>query len=369
MKNYHSINKLSTPDNIVAKTQKIKLKSKELQRELPIYLHDYFIFLSQSVAVSTELEYTRDIHFFFRYLINETTLTQALDIKDIRLEELNELKARDINRYLGDYMRFYTKKTSETEVEVVENHNSSLARKKSALSTMFKFLFREEMLSEDITRGFNPIKLKKKQAGSIIRLESDEVAFLIEALMNGEGLTDKEKQYWNKTKLRDLAIIVILVTYGLRKSEIQQLNLSSINFRQGYFKIYRKRGKESKMPLNKTAEIVLNNYIEQERPNLLKEQEEDALWISLQGKRVSANTINHITKKYTSIVLEGDRNSGYSPHKLRATAASMLIEQGFSIYDVQEILDHDMVTTTQLYSAHPKNAKRNVLKQFELIDE
>ena len=76
-----------------------------------------------------------------------------------------------------------------------------------------------------------------------------------------------------------------------------------------------------------------------------------------------------LVKKYTSIALGTSRESGYSPHKLRATAASSLIQYGFSIYDVQNLLDHDNVTTTQLYSAHRKNAKRDIVKQYELLEE
>ena len=63
------------------------------------------------------------------------------------------------------------------------------------------------------------------------------------------------------------------------------------------------------------------------------------------------------------------RSKGYSPHKLRATAASSLIQYGFSIYDVQNLLDHENVTTTQLYAAHKKNAKRDVINNYELLDE
>ena len=63
------------------------------------------------------------------------------------------------------------------------------------------------------------------------------------------------------------------------------------------------------------------------------------------------------------------RDNGYSPHKLRATAATSLIQSGFSIYDVKTLLDHDNVTTTQLYAAHKKNIKRDIVNNFEWIDE
>jgi site-specific recombinase XerD len=84
---------------------------------------------------------------------------------------------------------------------------------------------------------------------------------------------------------------------------------------------------------------------------------------------MTPKAIRELVKKYTSIAMQTSRENGYSPHKLRATAATSLIQYGFSIYDVQNLLDHDNVTTTQLYAAHKKNVKRDIVKNFEWIDE
>ncbi len=74
-------------------------------------------------------------------------------------------------------------------------------------------------------------------------------------------------------------------------------------------------------------------------------------------------------KSILLFVLHTSRDKGYSPHKLRATAATSLIQSGFSIYDVKALLDHDNVTTTQLYAAHKKNIKRDIVNNFEWLDE
>ena len=79
--------------------------------------------------------------------------------------------------------------------------------------------------------------------------------------------------------------------------------------------------------------------------------------------------IRTLVKKYTSIALGTGRESGYSPHKLRATTATSLIERGNSIFDVQEFLNHDNVTTTQLYAAHRKGAKRELVNDMEWDEE
>ncbi len=84
---------------------------------------------------------------------------------------------------------------------------------------------------------------------------------------------------------------------------------------------------------------------------------------------MTERSIQKLVKKYTSIAMNTARDSGYSPHKLRATAATSLIEYGFSIYDVQNLMDHDNITTTQLYAAHRRHAKRDLLKNYELLEE
>ena len=121
------------------------------------------------------------------------------------------------------------------------------------------------------------------------------------------------------------------------------------------------------MPLNKSVTQVVMDYIDNERKkdSELDPEHQDALFLSLQGKRMTERQIRELVKKYTSIGLGNSRHEGYSPHKLRATAATSLIGRGNSIFDVQELLDHEQVTTTQLYAAHKMNVKRELVKDME----
>ena len=371
MKNKFKIhNKSDKPDNIVIKDNNLIERCISVENNLPKFMKDYFIYLKGSVAVSTRLAYLEDIKFFVNYLVEMQELTIAKDIKDITLDEFNNIKARDINMFLGDYCSRYYKQIKNNTL-IFENNNRALARKKSSLSTLFKFLYRNEQIKNNITDGFNPIKLPKPQPDAIKKLEIDEVSKMLEAVENGNGLTDKEKIYWRKTKLRDKAILALFVTYGLRLNELRELNISSFNFSRGEFMIYRKRGKEVLMPINHTCEIVIKDYIYNERTKsyFLDDENKDALFLSLQNKRITPKAIRQLVKKYTSISMETSREKGYSPHKLRATAATSLIQNGFSIYDVQNLLDHDNVTTTQLYAAHKKHVKRDIIKNFEWLDE
>ncbi|GAB6109169.1 tyrosine-type recombinase/integrase [Fusibacter bizertensis] len=359
-------NKSDTPDNIVLKQNEMIRKCLSLESQLPRFMSDYFMFLKNAVALSTRLAYLSDVLFFCNYLVNELQFSGAQSPVDIDATAFYKLTAKDINLFLADYCTRYIVETENADY-IMENHNRSLARKRSSLSVLFKFFYRDQLMEKNISEGLNPIKLPKPQPDAIKRLEVEEVQKMINAVETGEGLTEKELQYWEKTKLRDKAMLVLFTTYGLRVSEIQQLNLSSFNYARGEFKIYRKRAKEVNMPLNHSALSVINEYIKLER--LTTSDLDDPLFVSLQGTRMTVRSIRELVKKYTSIAMQTSRDKGYSPHKLRATAASSLIQYGFSIYDVQNLLDHDNVTTTQLYAAHKKNAKRDVINNYEILDE
>lgn len=287
-------NKSDKPNNIVLKEHELIEKCISFENKLPQFMKDYFIYLKGSVAVSTRSAYLEDICFFCDYIIKETEISKGQLIEEITIEEFNNIKARDVNLFLGDYCPRYYRERNNTTL-IYENNNRALARKKSSISTLFKFLYRNEQLDNNITDGFNPIKLPKPQPDAIKRLDIDEVAKMLDAVESGQGLTDKELIYWEKTKLRDKAILALFVTYGLRLNELRELNISSFNFSRGEFKIYRKRGKEVLMPINKTCEYVVKDYIYNERPDseLLDDEVKDALFLSLQKNVLLQNQLDN----------------------------------------------------------------------------
>ena len=358
-------NKSDKPNNIIEKENNVYFECESIEAQLPKYLRSYYIYLKGNVLPMTRLAYLHDVLFFFNYLVSETDLTRADNPSKVTIEELNDIKSMDINIFL-DFCRKY-KVESKDNIVVYENGQRTLARKKSSISVLFKQLYRDGILEQNITDGFDPIRVPKSGETEIKALNDDEVMIMLDSVTTGQGLTNHEKTYWEKTKLRDKAILVVFITYGLRLSELQQLNISSFNFDRGEFKIYRKRGKESLMPLNKSVYKVLMEYIDMERPDDEKivTGHEDALFLSMQGKRITERAIRELVKKYTSIALKTSRRAGYSPHKLRATAATSLIGRGNSIYDVQALLDHEQVTTTQLYAKHKQNVKRDLVKNME----
>ena len=361
----HIHNKSDKPDNIVLKETLTELDCEKIEEQLPSFLRGFFVYLKNAVLPLSRLAYLGDILFFFKYLVGETGLTDAKAPEEVKQSDVAGIRAVDVNIYI-DYLRKY-KVEKEDGTYVYHNDNKSLARKRSSISVLFKYLFREEMIEKNITDGFDPIRLPKAGDKEIKHLEENEIMIMLDAVASAEGLTKKEKQYWEKTNKRDRAMLLLFLTYGLRLSELQQLNVGSFNFGRGEFKIFRKRGKEAIMPISDTVAKALNLYLSTERPAPKSSEgpDADALFLSLQGGRMTDRQIRQIVKKYTSIALGTSRDDGYSPHKLRATTATSLIEQGSSIYDVQDLLSHDNITTTQLYAAHRKGAKRDLIKNLE----
>lgn len=358
-------NRSDKPDNVISNEHKIASECEAMQSHLPVFMRSFFIYLKGNVLPRTRLAYLNDITFFCRYLTEKTAISDASEIHDITRQEFNRITAADVNEFI-DYCRQYTVET-EKEILVYENSNKTLARKKSSLSVMFRQLYRDGVMEENITDGFNPIRVPKAQEREIKVLQDDEVMVMLDAVSTGDHLSPKQRQYWEKTKRRDKAILILFLTYGLRLFELQQLNVSSFNFKRGEFKIYRKRDKEATMPLNQSVTEVLEDYLENERAaeDRINEEDRDALFLSLQGRRMTERQIRELVKKYTSIGMATSAKAGYSPHKLRATTATSLIGRGNSIYDVQALLDHDQVTTTQLYARHKKNIKRDLVRDME----
>lgn len=357
-------NRTGKPQNIFEKEQEIFNKCSKLEDNLPRFMNGYFIYLRSSVLPMTRLAYLQDITFFCDYLV-ESAMFEVQTIKDLTAFDFEKIRAKDINVFI-DYARRYEKDKNDG-VYIYENHNRSLARKKTSLSMLFKYLFRDEILSKNITDGLDPIKVAKPAETEIKALTDEEVRTMLRAVETGEGMTKKQLEYFEKTKKRDKAILLLFLTYGLRISELQQLNVDSFNFDRQEFKIYRKRGKESIMPMNISCDIAIHEYLDMERKNddELLDEHKNALFLSLQGKRMTERQIRELVKKYTAIALKTTQKNGYSPHKLRATAATSLIGRGEDIFDVQLLLDHENVTTTQLYAKHKENVKKRLINNME----
>ena len=146
-------------DNVVKKENDIYIQCESIEKELPKFLRGYFAYLKGNVLPMTRLAYLHDIKFFFNYLMEETDLTRAKDLTQITAEDLNGVQAVDVNMFI-DYCRKYKVETKNA-VYMYENANKTLARKKSSVSVLFKYLYRDGLIEKNITDGFDPIRVPK----------------------------------------------------------------------------------------------------------------------------------------------------------------------------------------------------------------
>ncbi|MBR5925994.1 MAG: recombinase, partial [Firmicutes bacterium] len=163
-------NKTDKPDNVVKKENEIFEECQAIQRELPGWLRGFYMYLNTNVLPMTRLSYLREVRFFFNYLINEHLLSREPEsIKDIKAEDLAEIRSQDVNLFI-DYCRRYEVDKGEKK-EIFTNQNAALSHKKSVVSVFFKYLYRDGYVPKNITDGFDPIRLPKPGEREIKHLE------------------------------------------------------------------------------------------------------------------------------------------------------------------------------------------------------
>ena len=170
----------------------------------------------------------------------------------------------------------------------------------------------------------------------------------------GAGLNKRQLEYHNVTKLRDTAIITLFLGTGIRISELVGLNIDDIDLNTNSFVVTRKGGNRAVLYFNDQVAIALKAYIESRK---LDDKDNDpALFISLQNRRISTRTIQDLVKKYAKIVSPLKK---ITPHKLRSTFGTNLYKQTGDIYVVADCLGHrDVNTTKKHYAAITENIRK-----------
>ena len=221
----------------------------------------------------------------------------------------------------------------------------SIERKLACLKSFFHYLQREGKVTKDPTEDFRLPKKAKRLPKS---LSISETIKLIAA--------PREKNF---IALRDAALMELLYASGMRASEVAALNVSDINLAVAFAKCFGKGSKERIVPINKTALAAIKTYLEKGRPNFPKHND-TALFLDKNGKRLSRQGIWLVIKKYVkSTGVKGKT----SPHTLRHSFATHLLEKGADLRSVQEMLGHADIATTQIYtSVSRERLKRMYLK-------
>lgn len=323
------------------------LKLRQLVKDLPFFCADFFRGIEPRTSSRTRIAYAYDLKVFFEFLQKENPLIEKLKLQDITIQHIEELHVSDLEEYM-EYLKY---RFNEHQQEVV-NKERGIMRKMSTLKSFYGYFYQNEKI---VNNPAALVRLPKLHEKEIIRLDVDEVALLLDAVEQGSDLTKKQKQYHEKTKIRDLAMMTLLLGTGIRVSECVGLNINDLDFKNGGIRIHRKGGKEVTVYFGDEVEIALLDYLEQRETMEAQDEHQDALFLSMQMKRMSVRSVENLVKKYAQIVTPLKK---ITPHKLRSTYGTNLYRETGDIYLVADVLGHSDVNTTKKHYAALEDERR-----------
>jgi tyrosine recombinase XerC len=207
----------------------------------------------------------------------------------------------------------------------------TIARKLASLRTFFKFLYREGHIKSNPITAISTPKLDKTLP---VVLDVDKVTRLVQS-----PKPDSE------TGLRDRAILETLYSTGTRVSELVGLDTGDVDFISGVIKVMGKGSKERICPIGDTALGAIRRYVEAKNPR--KVRDKDAVFLNKSGRRLTDRSVRRIVDKH---IKTASINAHISPHSLRHSFATHLLDRGADLRSVQELLGHMNLSTTQIYT-------------------
>lgn len=343
----------------------LKIKLRELIKDLPYQCELFFRGIEPTTAIKTRIAYAFDLRTFFYYLTNEIDLFTTLTPKQFTTEDIEKVKDLHIERFL-EYLSIYSLPHYKDPSIIIpySNSNKGKARKLSTLRSFFKYLFKKGLIKTNPALLVDMPKVNEKP---IERLEINEVADLLDLVETGDELTKTQLRYHKYTKKRDLALLVLLLGTGIRISECVGLDISDFDFSINGFKITRKGGNVVILYFSEEVANTIEDYIEERITMTPLSGHEEALFLSLQNKRLSISSIQKLVKKYSKKIAP---LKNISPHKLRSTYGTNLYRETGDIYIVADVLGHrDVNTTKKHYAAISDEQRRKAAKVIKLREE
>ena len=334
-------------------------KLREIITTLPPFCKQFFKGVDNIYGSRTKIAYAYDLRIFFDFLHQNHPYGKTMDILNYPLDILDKVKREDIEDYM-EYLSLYSKETDDFESDIT-NEERGKSRKLASLRSFYNYFFRNEMIQTNPASLVPMPKLHKKE---IIRLEPNEVAQLLDQVEAGTKLTEKQSAYHAKTKIRDLALLTLLLGTGIRVSECVGLNIYDVDFDNMGIRIRRKGGYEDIVYFGEEVEKALSDYLDQREHILPVSGHEDALFLSMQNRRLTVRSVENLVKKYSSLVTNLKK---ITPHKLRSTYGTNLYQETGDIYLVADVLGHkDVNTTRKHYAAMQDYNKRKAAKTIKL---
>ena len=301
----------------------------KILEELPASVSQFIMATEGSLLPRTSYGYVCDIRNFYKYLLNNNP--NFTEYKNITDEDLNNLNSFDFDEYLYQ-IRQHTDHVTES-------------RKISAIKAYFNYLIDRKYITNKDALGIK--HPKKRRDKNITYMDREEINNLLDSIETGENLLGKQRKYHQKEMQRDIAIIAVLLGTGIRVSECANLDINDINLDKCYLTVVGKRKKIRSVYFSDTVKYYLSAYIAIRKST--ETDEKDALFISRNLTRLSERSIQKLVKKYAVPEVVGTKH--ITPHKLRSSFGTAMLEQSNDIATVADILGHDSISTTKQYYA------------------
>ena len=281
----------------------------------------------------------------------------------LKISDFSSVTKTTVRKFISDDLLKKGYQTRSKGGKLVPRRYSSLsvARKVATLKSFFRYLLRVELISSNPISSIKAPKISKKLPEY---LEKEVVNELLELPLNHPL---KNRKPWEAE--RDKAILEFFYSTGMRLGELVNLSMGDIDFFENLVRVTGKGGKTRIIPYGDTAKKTIVNYLtkanrltidKRSHKEQWNEKPSDPLFISSSGKRISARTIDDRLRRYFK-KLSG--STGFSPHRLRHTFATHLLDAGMDIRAVKELLGHTSLSTTQDYTHLKVEQMKKIFKQ------
>jgi len=331
----------------------IDRRVKQIVKELPDFASKFFKDLkTKGMSERTRLEYAYDMKRFFDFISNQSGF-RNVSLNGLKASEiLDVLTYDDIQEYL-DTLNTHTVTDRYGKQKEVLSSPSSKARKISSLRSFYKFYFRKGEIKNNMA---DLMDLPKIPDNNIIVMDKAQVQRILEAVSDTSNMSNSEIIRHNKIVKRDFAIMMLFFGTGIRVSELVGIDLSDIDFYNASLFITRKGGDEDEVFFGSEVQEALEDYVSSSRDYLLAGNDDPALFISMQHKRMTVRSVQLMIKGYAQ---KAGLNMKVTPHALRRTFGTNLYEETSDIYLVADALHHSSVETTRKhYASMSKDHKR-----------
>ena len=341
------------------RAQQLTLLTREVLSGLPDMCRDFIRAIEPTTQPLTRYAYACDLKLFFGFLFKEIPAFASKDPRTLVPADLAAVSARDVSLYLEYLALYYIEDNSVT------NGDDGRMRKLASLRSFYSYLFKNQYITTDVSRL---IDMPKRHEKPILRLEIDEIAKMLDLVESGDAMSGNQKKYNENTKMRDLAILSLFLGTGIRVSELVGIDIPDVDFNLNGFTVTRKGGSQAILYFPDEVSEVLRHYLTQRREVQALSGHENALFLSLQRRRISVRAVEVMVKKYAT--LASPLKKKMSPHKLRSTFGTNLYHETGDIYLVADVLGHsDVNTTRRHYAAMLDDRRRMAAKSVKLRDD